>query len=127
MIPKYLSPFVETSWPFPLDSGPFPCSPNDASHLPLTSHYQICIERLPNFSLKTVAIVFVETLDNLQHSTWLVPESRLVSQRTSFFSFRDNVLNSYETTETLRVAYLNPASIHTWKHRRQVRHVRNVR
>jgi hypothetical protein len=64
-----------------LDSSPLFRSANQIRHIPLAAYCPpyISLLKTPNqyiFTLKMATAMFVETLDNFQHSSRLIPESR---------------------------------------------------
>lgn len=69
-----------TTWSLPLDSIPLLCSSDHILHSsPAT--YCLIRSRLPKlsqniFTLKMATAIFAETLENDQHSTWLIPEGQ---------------------------------------------------
>jgi hypothetical protein len=85
----FITSFPQPRDHLPLDSSPL-FRPTNQHHQIQLSTYCLPYIRLPkslnhySFTLKMVTVMFVETLDNFQHSTWLIPENRSCTKRNRF-------------------------------------------
>jgi hypothetical protein len=89
---KNLTALFITSLPQPrvrqrLDNSPLLCSANHVLHIPLatTASYIYGFLKHPQntFTLMMATAMFAETLKNLQHSTRLIPKSRIYTLKSS--------------------------------------------
>jgi hypothetical protein len=112
-----ITPFPHLHAPLPLDSSPFLRSTNQHHQIQLTTHSlaYIWLPKTPNlytFTLKMANAMLVETLDNSEHSTRLIPESQSYTlnsscenQRTRIGEFVDQ-LNLFQPNTALWIIVL---------------------